>query len=144
MPSKQGGPMIEISVNISAPVTKVWERWTDIKVVKDWAFASDDWAAEGVENDVMVGGSFKARNYAKDGSMEFMLTWTYDHVDPQRHLAYTMEDGRKVEVRFLETGDGTRLEQSFEPEPENSEDIQRDGWQAYLDNFKKFVESEQC
>lgn len=133
--------MIEISVDIEAPVSKVWELWTDIESVKHWSFASDDWAAEGVENNVVPGGKYSARNYAKDGSAEFMLTWTYDTVEPQKYLAYTMGDGRKVEVTFSETDEGTRLEQKFEPETMNSEEQQRQGWQAYLDNFKKYVES---
>ncbi len=133
--------MIEISVNINAPVAEVWDKWIDIDAVKNWGFASDDWAAEGIENNVVPGGKFSARNFAKDGSMEFILNWTYDEVEPQRHLTYTMEDGRKVEVTLSETEDGTRLDQAFEPESENPEQMQREGWQAYLDNFKKFVES---
>jgi uncharacterized protein YndB with AHSA1/START domain len=135
--------MIEISVDIKAPITKVWEKWTDIEAVQYWSFASDDWAAEGIENNVEVGGVYKARNYAKDGSMEFTLTWTYSAVEPQKHLAYTMEDGRKVVVDFVETEQGTRIDQAFDPESENPESMQRDGWQAYLNNFKKFVESTQ-
>lgn len=133
--------MIEISVDIKAPVSKVWEKLIDIEAVKFWSFASDDWAAEGIENNVVVGGKYSARNYAKDGSMEFVLTWVYDQVEPQKYLAYTMEDGRKVEVRFTETEEGTRLDQAFEAESENSEEMQRSGWQAYLNNFKSFVES---
>jgi len=133
--------MITISVDINAPVEEVWEKWTDIEAVKHWSFASDDWAAEGIENNVVPGGKFSARNYAKDGSMEFVLTWTYSEVQPLRYLAYTMEDGRKVTVTLSETDRGTQLDQAFEPESENPEEMQREGWQAYLNNFKKFVES---
>lgn len=133
--------MIEISVDIHAPIADVWDKWTDVKGVKEWVFASDDWAAEGIENNVTPGGLFSARNYAKDGSMEFVLTWAYDQVEPQKHLAYTMGDGRRVEVTLSQVGKDTRLHQMFEPESENPEDVQKDGWQAYLDNFKKFVES---
>ncbi|MBP6962451.1 SRPBCC domain-containing protein [Candidatus Saccharibacteria bacterium] len=133
--------MIEIYVNINAPLNEVWEKWTDVKAVKNWAFASDDWAAEGIENNVIKGGKFSSRNYAKDGSAEFVLTWTYDQVEAFRYLKYTMGDGRKVEVTLSEAESGTHLKQVFEPESDNPEEMQRDGWQAYLNNFKKFVES---
>lgn len=134
--------MIDVSVDINAPRDKVWQKWTNIDDVKNWSFASDDWAAEGLENNLTVGGRFRARNYAKDGSAEFILEWTYDTIKEGQFLAYTMDDGRKVQVTFSDTEQGTRIRQSFEPEQENSEDMQRNGWQAYLDNFKKFVESD--
>lgn len=134
--------MIQISTTIAADLETVWNAWNNIANVKDWAFASDDWAAEGIENTVEVGGTFKARNFAKDGSMEFMMEYTYDQVEPKKLLAYTMGDGRKVRVEFSELEDGhTKIDQAFDPESENSEELQREGWQAYLDNFKKFVES---
>ncbi len=133
--------MIDISVDINAPTAEVWAKWTDIEAVKSWSFASEDWAAEGIENNVVPGGKFSARNYAKDGSMEFVLTWIYDEVQPGRYLAYTMEDGRKVTVTLTETSEGTRLDQAFELEPVNPKEMQREGWQAYLNNFKKFVET---
>lgn len=72
--------------------------------------------------------------------MEFFLEWTYDAIEEGQYIKYTMEDGRIVEVVFTETEEGTRIDQAFEPESNNSEEMQRDGWQAYLDNFKKFVE----
>lgn len=133
--------MIEVSVNIHAPLLEVWEKWTSVDGVQYWAFASDDWAAEGIENDVKPGGNFKSRNFAKDGSFEFMFGGAYDTVVPQKHVTYTLGDGRKVEVKFDETPDGVNLTQQFEPETENPEKQQQEGWQAYLDNFKKYVEN---
>lgn len=133
--------MIQISTTIAADLDTVWNTWNSVAHVKDWAFASDDWAAEGIENTVEVGGTFKARNFAKDGSMEFIMEYTYDQVESKKLLAYTMGDGRKVRVEFAEVEDGTRIDQAFDPESDNSEEMQRAGWQAYLNNFKKFVES---
>src|SRR5690606_22692244 len=108
-----------------------------------WAFASDDWAAEGIENDLREDGSFKNRNYAKDGSAEFILGGTYTEVIPEKRIAYTMGDGRKVEIDFEETDGGVVIHQRFEPESLNSEDMQKQGWQAYLDNFKAYAETAQ-
>lgn len=133
--------MISISVNIHAPLSEVWDKWIGVDGVQHWAFASDDWAAEGIENDVKPGGAFKSRNFAKDGSFEFIFGGTYDTVDPQKHVTYTLGDGRKVEVMFDETPDGVCMSKLFEPEAENPEKQQQEGWQAYLDNFKKYVES---
>ncbi len=133
--------MINISVNINAPLSEVWDKWVSVDGVQYWAFASDDWAAEGIENNIEPGGSFKSRNFAKDGSFEFIFGGTYDTVDPQKHVTYTLGDGRKVEVTFEETPDGINMIQLFEPETENPKKQQQEGWQAYLDNFKKYVES---
>jgi uncharacterized protein YndB with AHSA1/START domain len=132
--------MIKISVKIKAPLQEVWDKWISVDGVQYWAFASDDWAAEGIENNVVPGGNFKSRNFAKDGSFEFMFGGTYDTVEPQKHVTYTLGDGRKVEVSFEETTDGVHMVQNFEPETLNPSAQQKDGWQAYLDNFKKYVE----
>lgn len=133
--------MIEVSVTINAPLGEVWEKYTSVEGIKNWSFASDDWAAEGIENDLREGGSFKNRNFAKDGSAEFILGGAYTEVVPEKRLAYTFGDGRKVEIDFEKADDGVVLRQRFEPENLNSEEMQKQGWQAYLDNFKKFVES---
>jgi uncharacterized protein YndB with AHSA1/START domain len=133
--------MIEVSVNINSNIKDVWEKYTSLEDVQYWGLASEDWAAEGIENDVRTGGKFENRNFAKDGSFEFMFSGVYTKVEPQKLLAYSLDDGRKVEVHFSETENGVSLSQSFDPETENPEEQQKTGWQAYLDNFKKYVES---
>ena len=52
-----------------------------------------------------------------------------------------MGDGRKVKVDFTPEGNKTRLVEEFEAESTNSEELQRGGWQAILDNFKKYTET---
>ncbi len=133
--------MIEVSVTVNASTEEVWQKYTSLEGVQYWSFASDDWAAEGLENNLEVGGSFKNRNFAKDGSMEFILSGRYTEVMPEERLAYTLDDGRKVEVDFIGQPGSTVLRQRFDPETFNSEEKQKQGWQAYLDNFKKYVES---
>ena len=133
--------MIEISVQIQAPLESVWQKWTSVEGVQHWAFASDDWAAEGIENNIVPGGKFSSRNFAKDGSSEFIFGGTYGIVEPQKHVSYTLDDGRRVEVVFEETSEGVHMTQRFEPETQNPENLQQEGWQAYLNNFKKYVES---
>lgn len=132
---------ITIETTIQAPLQKVWAYWTGVEHIAGWAFASDDWAAEGITNDVQTGGTFSSRMFAKDGSFEFVFSGTYTEVIEHASLAYTLDDGRHVIVKFEETPTMVHLVQSFDPESENPVEMQRDGWQAYLDNFKKYVES---
>lgn len=133
--------MIEISTLVNAPINEVWDKYNSVDGVQYWGFASEDWAAEGIENDLREGGTIKNRNFAKDGSFEFMFEGVYSEVVPQKRLAFTLGDGRKVEINFEAVDNGTRIQQFFDPETENSEDMQRQGWQSYLDNFKKYAES---
>lgn len=132
---------ITIETSVKAPLQKVWTYWTGVEHIKGWAFASDDWGAEGISNHVQKDGTFSSRMFAKDGSFEFVFSGTYNEVIEHKSLNYTLDDGRNVVVNFGETPTGVHIIQSFEPETENPIEMQRDGWQAYLDNFKKYVES---
>lgn len=134
---------IHIETTVRADADTAWTRWNGMEHISHWAFASEDWGATPIHNDVVEGGTFSTRMAAKDGSEAFDFNGTYTTVVPGSSLAYVLDDGRKVSVRFEETGDGsTRISQEFEPEQENSEEMQRAGWQAFLDNFKKYVEQD--
>jgi uncharacterized protein YndB with AHSA1/START domain len=132
---------ITVKATINAPVEKVWEYWTAPEHITQWAFASDDWEASAAENDVRVGGQFKTVMGAKDGSVSFDFTGTYTAVENHELIEYDMTDGRHVKVEFVRQGDETEVIETFDPEQENSEEMQRDGWQAILNNFKKHVEA---
>jgi uncharacterized protein YndB with AHSA1/START domain len=126
---------------INAPVEKVWKLWTAPEDITKWCAASDDWHTTRAENDVRVGGKFLSRMEAKDGSAGFDFGGVYDNVKKHELIEYTMGDGRKVSVRFSSEGNSTKLVETFEPESQNSIEMQRGGWQAILDNFKKYVEA---
>lgn len=132
---------ITIETTVQTPLQKVWDYWTGVEHIKGWAFASDDWAAEGISNHLQKDGSFSSRMFAKDGSFEFVFSGTYNEVIENEYLDYTLDDGRGVVVKFEETPMGVHITQIFDPESENPIEMQRDGWQAYLDNFKKYAES---
>ncbi len=132
---------ITIETTVQTPLQKVWDYWTGVEHIKGWAFASDDWAAEGISNHLQKDGSFSSRMFAKDGSFEFVFSGTYNEVIENKYLDYTLDDGRGVVVKFEETPMGVHITQIFDPESENPIEMQRDGWQAYLDNFKKYAES---
>lgn len=133
--------VITVNNTINAPVKKVWEYWTKPEHITLWNNASDDWHTPSAENDLRVGGKFIARMEAKDGSMGFDFGGVYDAVKENEYIEYTMDDGRKVIVHFTSKGDQTDVVESFEAEETNSVDMQRDGWQAILNNFKKYTES---
>ena len=132
--------VITVNNTINAPVKKVWEYWTKPEHITLWNNASDDWYTPSAENDLRVGGKFIARMEAKDGSMGFDFRGVYDAVKENEYIEYTMDDGRKVIVHFTSKGDQTDVVESFDAEETNSIDMQRDGWQAILNNFKKYTE----
>ncbi len=129
---------VEIVVNV--PVEKAWNVWTDPEHITKWAFASDDWEAPHATNNVRVGGQFSTTMRAKDKSAEFDLNGEYTVVEENAELHYTLEGGRKVTVVFTSVGDSTKITQTFEPEYENTFELQRVGWQAILENYKKQAE----
>jgi uncharacterized protein YndB with AHSA1/START domain len=132
---------IRIESTISAPAQKVWSYWTKPEHITKWNFASPDWHCPKAENDLRVGGKYNARMEAKDGSFGFDFEVIYDEVADQKRLAYTMLDGRKVTTNFENLGDKTKVITVFDAEKENSEEMQKSGWQAILNNFKSYVET---
>ena len=132
---------ITVRTTVNAPLEKVWTAWTEPEHITKWCFASDDWEAPTATNDLRTGGSFTTRMQAKDGSFGFDMGGTYDEVRLRELIAYTMGDGRKVRVEFAEAEGGVEVRETFDMEHENSEEKQRDGWQAILENFKKHAEA---
>ena len=133
--------VITIEATINAPVAKVWDYWNQPEHITHWAFASDDWHAPWAKNDLRTGGSFSSRMEARDGSMGFDFGGVYDEVTEHEYIAYTMGDNRKVSVQFKADGDTTHITESFEAEGMHPAEMQRAGWQAILDNFKKYTEA---
>lgn len=132
---------ITVEATVNAPVEKVWRLWTSPEAIKQWNSASDDWHTPRAENDLRPGGTFSARMEAKDGSFGFDFSGKYDEVRTNELIAYTMGDERKVQVTFTGNGGETKVTETFEAESINPLDMQRGGWQAILDNFKKYAET---
>lgn len=132
---------ITIQTAINLPKEKAWEFWNDPKHITKWAFASDDWEAPYADNDLKVGGKFKTTMAAKNGSQSFDVIGVYTDVVEFKRIEYDMEDGRHVGIVFETVPEGTKVVETFDPESENSRELQKSGWQAILDNFKKYAES---
>lgn len=134
--------IITVVAVIHAPVEKVWLYLTDPKYIIHWNNASEEWHTPRAVNDLRAGGRFLSRMESKDGKMGFDFSGQYDKVEEYRLIEYTLDDGRKVKTSFVSHRTGTVVTEEFEAEGENSVEMQKEGWQAILDNFKKFVEGE--
>jgi uncharacterized protein YndB with AHSA1/START domain len=131
---------ITIQNTIAADKDTVWEHYTNPAHIVHWNAASDDWCCPSAENDLRVGGTYRARMEAKDASAGFDFEATYDAINKGESFTYTMSDGRKVDVLLEGLGDQTRITVTFDAEDENPAELQRAGWQSILDNFKQYVE----
>lgn len=132
---------ITIQATVNATVAHVWKLWTEPEHVTQWNNASDDWYTPFAENDVRPGGKFTFRMAARDGSFSFDFGGEYTQVEEHRFMSYTMGDGRIVSVTFTADGNSTDISETFDAETENPEEMQRAGWQAILNNFKKYAET---
>ena len=133
--------MITVQSTINASIEKVWELWTAPKHVMKWNNASEDWHTPFAENDLKVGGKFKYTMASTDGTMRFDFEGIYTNVVNPSLIEYEMADGRKVKIVFEKDAEGIKVIESFDPETVNPEEMQKNGWQAILDNFKKYVEN---
>ena len=132
---------IRITTTVNAPVEKVWECWTVPIHIMHWNHASDDWQTPWAENDLRAGGKFCYRMESRDGTMGFDFSGKYMTVEPFRHIEIILDDDRKMQVSFAADENGTRVTENFETEPINPPEMQQEGWQAILNNFKKYVET---
>ena len=132
---------ITVQAAIAADTDKVWDYWTAPKHITHWNFAADDWHCPKAENDLRVGGKMNSRMEAKDGSFGFDFEAIYDEVIDHKKIAYTMADGRQAITIFDDQNGKTNVTITFDAENENPVALQQGGWQAILDNFKKYTEA---
>ena len=131
---------ISVKTTVVAPVADVWRAYTTPEDITQWNAASDDWHTPRATVDLRVGGAFSSRMEAKDGSMGFDFEGMYTNIIDFELIEYSFGD-RDARVEFLPTPEGVSVTVTFDSEETHSADQQRDGWQAILNNFKKYVES---
>lgn len=132
--------VITVEVTVSRPPSEVWHCFTSPDHIVHWNFASEDWHCPTAVSDLQPGGTFSYRMAARDGSAGFDFEGHFIAVESQRHLAYTIGD-RQVNVDFEDLGGATRVVEAFEAEGQNTLELQRQGWQAILENFKAHAET---
>lgn len=131
---------ITVQATVAADAKKAWDYYTMPEHITKWNFASDDWQCPRAENDMRVGGKYSARMEAKDGSWGFDFEAIYSEINDGKSFSYGM-GGRDVSVRFEAKGDSTLVTVTFDAETENPIEMQQQGWQAILDNYKKYTEN---
>ena len=132
---------ITVEAIIEAPIDIVWDLWTKPEHVMHWNFASNDWHCPRANSEFNVGGEFHYIMAAKDGSEEFDFCGTFTKIIDKTFIEIFLEDGRELTIQFESEGDATKIIETFEPEEVNSTELQKEGWQTILDNFKAYAES---
>jgi uncharacterized protein YndB with AHSA1/START domain len=129
---------ITVETIVAAAIEEVWRAYTTPEDIEQWNAASEDWQTTAATVDLRVGGAFSSRMEAKDGSAGFDFAGTYTQIVPHQLIAYTLGE-RAARVEFTESSSGVRVRVTFDGEPTHSREQQRDGWQAILDNFARYV-----
>jgi uncharacterized protein YndB with AHSA1/START domain len=132
---------ITIEATINAEKNKVWEYWTKPEHITKWNFADPSWHCPSAENELKAGGKYRAKMEAKDGSFGFDFEAIYDEVINKQKITYTMTDGRQAVTTFENIDGATKVTTIFDADSSNSKEMQQQGWQAILNNFKKYVET---
>lgn len=148
MPTK-----LQIQTKISSNISKVWKYFTEPEHIKSWNHASDDWYCPDARNDFRVGGEFhyimseKPTEQNPEPQAKFDFFGVFTEIEPLAKLSYKLSkdkddpEARKVENLFEKIDENTTiLTINFDPETQNSLEMQKSGWQAILDNFKKYCE----
>jgi uncharacterized protein YndB with AHSA1/START domain len=136
----KGKTSITVETTVNAPVDKVWTIWNEPKHITQWCSPSPDWHTPKSTNDLRVGGKLVSTMAARDGSMSFEFQGTYTKIEKNKVIEYDIADGRKVKIVFTSEGNKTKVAETFDVEDQNPVEMQRGGWQAILDNFKKYTE----
>jgi uncharacterized protein YndB with AHSA1/START domain len=132
--------LITVEAIIEAPIDIVWNFWTKPEHVQHWNFASPDWHCPKATSDFTVGGEFHYIMAAKDGSVDFDFCGTFTKILDKSFIEIFLEDGRELNIQFESEGAHTKIIETFEPEEVNSIELQRQGWQSILNQFKQYVE----
>jgi uncharacterized protein YndB with AHSA1/START domain len=131
---------ITVKATIKANKSKVWQYYTSPEHITQWNFADASWHCPRASNDMKVGGIYFARMEAKDGSFGFDFEAIYTNIVHEEQFIYEF-GGRTATVVFKDHKGDTDLIVTFDPETENSLELQKNGWQAILNNFKAYVEA---
>ncbi|MGZ3755577.1 MAG: SRPBCC family protein [Mucilaginibacter sp.] len=131
---------ITVSAAVDADTKKVWDYYTNPEHIIKWNFADPSWQCPSASNDMRVGGKYSARMEAKDGSFGFDFEAIYSEIIDGEKFTYGMPNDRQVTVVFSKNGSQTDVIVRFDAEDQNSLEMQKNGWQAILNNFKKYTE----
>jgi uncharacterized protein YndB with AHSA1/START domain len=131
---------ITVSAIVNRPISEVWEKWINPQHVMQWNFAHESWHCPKASSDLTIGGEFHYLMAAKDGSFEFDFWGTFQQIEAEKYINILLGDGREMEVMFEGLESGVLVTEIFDPENQNPAEMQQQGWQAILNQFKKYAE----
>lgn len=131
---------VTVTATVSASKQKTWDYYTKPEHITKWNFADPSWHCPSASNDMSIGGHYVARMEAKDASLGFDFDAIYSDIKEGNEFTYLF-GGRTATVTFQERGEQTEVIVTFDPESENPMELQRQGWQSILNNFKEYTES---
>lgn len=133
--------MINVNITVNLPIKLVWDYWTNPNHIVNWNNPDENWFNAKVEIDFKEGGQFLYRMQSKEGKEGFDHGGVFDLIKPQELIKYTLNDGRKSEIKFITKGDSVEIIESFDPEEETPLEIQKQFCLSVLEMFKKYAES---
>jgi uncharacterized protein YndB with AHSA1/START domain len=131
---------IQVRTSVMADKQKVWDYYTSPEHITQWNFAHPSWHCPSASNNMKIGGRYVARMEARDGSSGFDFDAIYTEIIILESFIYQFGD-RFAKIEFNNMNNQTEVIITFDPETENSIELQKNGWQAILNNFKEYVES---
>lgn len=132
---------ITVQTVVQSDLDSAWEFWTKPEHIMNWNFASDEWCCPAATNDLKPGGAFRWRMELRQKKVGFDFIGTYDRIVVKKHISYHIPGKRRVDIEFIEQNQEVMVRKTFDPEEVNTNERQREGWQAILDSYKKYVES---
>ncbi|NNJ56620.1 MAG: hypothetical protein HKP14_10820 [Bacteroidia bacterium] len=133
-------PKITVSIDIQGEINQIWHCWITPEHIINWYYASDDWHCPRATNNFEEGGTFSTRMAAKDGSFGFDFEGIYSKIEEHKSISYILEDDREVTIHFDYKDGTTTITQTFDAEDENPLEMQENGWEAILLNYKIYTE----
>lgn len=133
---------ITVSTIVNCNRDKAWRIWNDPFAIREWHTASPDWHTPRAVNNLKEGQTFSYRMESLDGTNGFDMEGQYTRIVQRNLIEYTMADGRQVSIAFEEKDGKTYITEIFDPENVNPAELQRQGWQNILDNYKARAEKE--
>ena len=131
---------ITVSTTIKANIQKAWDYYTQPKHITKWNFADPSWHCPYASNDMQIGGTYNARMEAKDGSFGFNFEANYTAIEIGKQFTYEFGN-RFATIAFETKNNETEITIIFDPEEVNPIEMQQNGWQSILENFKLYTET---
>jgi uncharacterized protein YndB with AHSA1/START domain len=131
---------ITVEIVTKKSVSDAWDVFTNPVFIIQWNFASKDWHCPKAVNNLFENGIFNYRMESIDGKYGFDFSGKYVKVDQYKEIIYKLGDTRIVKVEFLEVNKEVIVRETFDAETENPIELQRNGWQSILSNYKSILD----